>query len=93
MNNNTKLKIRKEDFYILKAYFQAQILLETLDEVENEIEKIGIKEETIKYRDFLETEVNEIIKNTYNSNQNLFNEINFEMRNYSNALEKFFDII
>jgi hypothetical protein len=44
-----KIEITKQYYYILKAYIQAQLLLETLDDVENE-SKMDIKFITTKYK-------------------------------------------
>ena len=87
-----RLKIKKENYQILKAYIQAQILLETLDDVEEE-SKMGLKHSTIKYKKTLEHKVEEVMKNTYNSNSKVFSEIMLEMKKYSDSLEKFFEII
>jgi hypothetical protein len=87
-----KLKIKKENYHILKAYIQAQLLLETLDDVEDE-SKMGIKKSTKKYKESLENKIGEVIKNTYNSNPTFFSEIMLEMKNYSDSLNKFFEII
>ena len=45
----TNIEIKQSDYYILKAYIQAQHLLETLDDVENE-SKMNIKFITKKYK-------------------------------------------
>ena len=87
-----KLKIKKKDFYVLKAYIQVQLLLETLDDVENE-NKMGIKYSTIKYKHSLERKVKEVIKNTYNSNPKFFSEIMLDMKYYLNYLDKFFEVV
>ncbi len=87
-----KLKIKKKDFYVLKAYIQVQLLLETLDDVENE-NKMGIKHSTIKYKHSLEQKVKEVIKNTYNSNPKFFSEIMLDMKYYLNYLDKFFEVV
>lgn len=87
-----KLKIKKENYHILKAYIQAQLLLETLDDVEDE-SKMGIKNSTKKYKESLENKVEEVMKNTYNSNPVLFSEIMLEMKKYSDSLNKFFEIV
>lgn len=87
----TKLKIKKQDFIILKAYIQAQLLLETLDDVEEE-SRMEIKKSTKKYKNSLEKKVKEVMKYTYNSNPTLFSDMMLEMKKYSDSLDKFFEI-
>ncbi len=87
-----KLRIKKKDFYVLKAYVQAQLLLETLDDVEEE-NKMDIKRATKMYKNSIEKNVERFIKNTYLSNPKRFSEIMLEMKSYSDYLEKHFEII
>lgn len=86
-----KINIKLSDFYILKAYVQAQHLLETLDDVENE-SKMDIKFITKKYKNQLEKKIKGVIHNTFKSNPQLFDKIILEMNKYNNEFEKYFDI-
>jgi len=89
---NTKLKIKLSDFLILKAYMQAQLLLETLDDIENE-SKMGIKHSTKIYKDSLEHKIQQVIKNTFKSNQQLFDKIILDMNKGLNSMKEYFEII
>lgn len=88
----TSIKIKLQDYYILKAYIQAQHLLETLDDVENET-KMNIKYITKKYKKQLEKKVKYVIDNTFKSNPELFDKIILDMNKYSNEFDKHFKII
>ncbi len=87
-----KLKIKSSDLLILKAYMQAQLLLNTLDDVEEE-SKMGIKHSTKIYKESLENKIQQVIKTTFNSNRELFDEIILDMNIGLNVLEKYFEII
>jgi hypothetical protein len=91
MDTTSKLKIKKQDYLILKAYLQTQVLLDTLDDVENE-SKMDIKHSTKKYKQSLENKVNEVIKNTFNSNRELFSMILMDLNSGIDSIEKYFEI-
>jgi hypothetical protein len=86
-----KLNIKQGDYNILKAYIQAQLLLETLDTVEDE-SKMNIKHSTKKYKKSLEKKVEQVIDSTYSSNPKLFSEIMLDMKDYLNCLDSYFII-
>lgn len=87
-----KLDIKLQDFYILKGYLQAQLLLETLDDIEDE-SKMNIKHSTKRYKKDLESKITIIIENTFNTNKELFEKILIDMRNSNNTIDKYFSII
>jgi len=87
-----KLKIKSSDYNILKAYIQAQLLLETLDDVEEE-SKMNIKHATKKYKTQLESKIEEVIKNTFNSNKTFFDEIMKTTQKNFDKINNYFQII
>lgn len=91
-NKIEKLKITYSDLLILKAYMQSQMLLETLDDVQDE-SRLNIKHSTINYKGKLEGKINEIIKNTFNSNPNVFESILKDMRKGNDVINCYFKII
>lgn len=85
------LNISQENFNILKAYLQALILLDTLDDIEDE-SRLNIKQSTKRYKSDLENKINEIVKNTFNSNRELFDQLIIDLRNGINTINKYFTI-
>ena len=88
---NTKLNISLQNFNILKAYLQAQILLDTLDDIEDE-SRLNIKLSTKRYKNDLENKINEIVKNTFKSNPDLFDQLTSDLRKGINTINKHFTI-
>lgn len=86
------MKINRENYLILKAYIQAQLLLETLDEVENE-SRMNIKQSTKKYKNVLEPKIEQVIKNTFESNKEMFDKIILNLGKDIDNLSKHFEII
>jgi transcriptional regulator of heat shock response len=89
---NEPLKIKKSDLTILKAYLQAQLLLETLDDVEDE-SRMSIKHSTKKYKDSLEKKIEQVIGSTFKSNPKMFDEIIMSMRNGVDNINNYFETI
>lgn len=87
-----KLKISKGDLSMVKSLMLIQVLIEELDDITDEVQFKIIKKKTKEYSKWLDDEVNLIIKNTFNSNTNLVNEMIRNVRNGSNENEKFFEI-
>lgn len=86
------MKIKENDYNILKAYIQAQLLLETLDDVEDE-SKMNIKHITKKYKKQLEHKITQIVNNTFNSNNELFEEIITNASKQIDNIKNYFEII
>jgi transcriptional regulator of heat shock response len=89
---NEPLKIKKSDLTILKAYLQSQLLLETLDDVEDE-SRMSIKHSTKKYKDSLEKKIEQVIGSTFKSNPKMFDEIIMSMRNGVDNINNYFETI
>jgi hypothetical protein len=87
-----KLKIKEEDFNVVKAYFQLQILLETLDEVYDE-SKMNLKGATKNYLNVIKVRAEKILNGMYQTNPNLYEKICNELREDVDKIEKHFEII
>lgn len=87
-----KLNISKKNLEIVKTFLQCQILMESLDSVNNESGFI-IKHETSKYLKKLEKIVEPVILSMFKSNEKLFNRMINKLRKDINGIDNFFEII
>jgi hypothetical protein len=87
-----KLNISKKNLEIVKTFLQCQILMESLDSVNNE-SGFTIKHETSKYLKKLEKIVEPVILSMFKSNEKLFNRMINKLRKDINGIDNFFEII
>jgi hypothetical protein len=87
-----KLKISNKNLTIVKTFLQCQILLESLDSVNNE-SGYTIKHETSKYLKKLEKIVEPVILSMFKSNEKLFTRMINKIRKDINGIDAFFELI
>lgn len=87
-----KLKIDKTSLSMVKSLMLIQVLIEELDTIGDDLTFKPIKKKTKDYSKWLNDEVDQIIKNTFNSNEKLFETMLKNVRDGSNKNDKFFEV-
>lgn len=85
------MKITKQDLALVQAFLQTQILVETLDQVEDY--SVGhLKALTKNYNNALKVHTNKVIQNMFLSNPEFYETLSNNLRQKINSLDKYFDL-